>query len=246
MKCKNCDHIVEGNYCTFCGQSIRVDKVTFPNLLSELSESVFQVNRGLLFTIKELFIRPGKNIREYLNGKRKNHFKPIAYALALSTIYFLLSQIIGGETFLNDLLEGAAQAGKDNKTTSPVIIAFTWFADNYAITMLLLLPLFALASYLAFEGSGFNYLEHFVLNSYIIGQQAIIYAIISMLGLIVDNNDIIAMTSLGFSMLYALIVFWQFFIKPRRISVIFRFLLTYILYFILLFVVFIIWMSIAK
>ena len=77
MNCKNCDKIVDGNFCAHCGQNIKVDKLNLPNFLTEVSDSVFQLNGGLFYTIKELFVRPGHTIREFLIGRRKGHFKPI-------------------------------------------------------------------------------------------------------------------------------------------------------------------------
>jgi hypothetical protein len=86
MNCKNCSQIINGNFCTHCGQSTKVDRINLSNFLSELSEGIFQINKGLFYSVKELFLRPEYNIRAYLNGKIKNHFKPIAYVFILSTV----------------------------------------------------------------------------------------------------------------------------------------------------------------
>ena len=59
MNCKNCDQIVGGNFCTHCGQSTKIDKVNLPNFVRELSDSVFQINKGFFYTLKALFVRPG-------------------------------------------------------------------------------------------------------------------------------------------------------------------------------------------
>ncbi|MCB0631023.1 MAG: DUF3667 domain-containing protein, partial [Lewinella sp.] len=66
MNCKNCNQTAGGNFCAHCGQSTKVDKINLPNFLRELSEGVFQINRGFFFTLKELFVRPGYSIRAYL------------------------------------------------------------------------------------------------------------------------------------------------------------------------------------
>ncbi len=52
MKCKNCAHLVDYNFCPNCGQSSTVGRINPANFLAELSDSVFQVNRGLFFTIR--------------------------------------------------------------------------------------------------------------------------------------------------------------------------------------------------
>jgi len=234
MNCKNCGHLVDGNFCSHCGQNTRVDKINFSNFLSELSGSVFQVNKGFFYTLKQLFIRPGHSIREYLHGKRKRHFKPIAYVLILSTIYFVISQLTGNNTLVGDVFEGYANAG-GTELKKPF---FMWFAKNYAYTVLTLLPIFTLASYLAFFKAGFNYLEHFVLNAYITGQQAIFYATSLVVGLVIGDQDIMTFIAVGVSVSYLLIVFWQFFSNQSRIGVVFRTIMTYFIYLFLLVSVF--------
>lgn len=87
MNCKNCDQKIEGNYCTNCGQSTKVDDINVAYVLRELSDSVFQVNKGLFYSIKAMFVSPGRNIRDYLDGKRQHLVKPIAHSLCLCVIY---------------------------------------------------------------------------------------------------------------------------------------------------------------
>ncbi len=234
MNCKNCDQVASGNFCNNCGQSTKIGKITLSNLLSELSESVFQVNRGFFYTVKELFINPGASILLYLKGKRKKHFKPLAYVLTLSTIYFLISRLLGSETFLNDAVTGFMLGSNGSEIEADQVAMLNMFANNYAYTVLLLLPLYSLASYLSFKVSGYNYLEHFVLNAYITGQQAIIYLSFSFLSLVFGNSEFWAPITLCLSMLYSIFVFWQFFQELSRFQVILRSILTYIIYLILL------------
>lgn len=233
MNCKNCDQITNGNFCTNCGQSTKVDRINLLNFLGELSDSVFQINKGLFYTMKALFVSPGNSIKEYLNGKRKNHFKPVAYLFTLSTIYFLLSQFVESETILNDAITGWSNLSEEPDIKAEELTILNWFANNYTYTMLLLLPLYTLASYLSFSGSKYNYLEHFVLNAYITGQQAILYSISAMLILLTGQGDFLAIITHFLSFFYTLIVYSQFFSKSSRIAVILRWILTYALYLIM-------------
>lgn len=229
MTCKNCNEIIDGNFCSNCGQSTKIERINLANFLQELSESIFQIDRGFFYTLKKLFIRPGHSIRAYLQGKRKNHFKPITYALFLSTVYFLVSQLTGTPTFIGDFLEGFARADSEAATAIQQIKVITWFADNYAYTVLMLLPVYSLASFITFKKSSYNYLEHFVLNTYITGQQAIIYTIAAVFNLWFEYNDFIVFITLAISFFYAFRVFIQFFSTYSRVTVVLRFVLTYIL-----------------
>lgn len=239
MNCKNCANNFDENFCPKCGQSNKVEKITWPVFLTELSDNIFQINKGLFYTIKELFIRPGETIRNFLIGKRKNYFKPIAFAFALSTIYFLVSRIFESETFIGDAIKGYAHAASEAETGSraekidiKMIPKLHWFSENYAVTVLLLLPIFSLASYISFLKIGWNYLEHFILNAYTTGQQALIYMFFALLNPIIDNDDIVVNLTLICSMCYNFIVFWQFFPELKRSSVILRSIGTYLLFFV--------------
>ena len=227
MNCKNCEQIVDGNFCTHCGQSARVERINLSNFLNELSAGVFQIDKGFFYSLIELFVRPGPGIREYLAGKRKNHFKPIAYVLTMSALYFLLSRALGSETFLSDFVKGFSNGGSGSKVDAGQLATLNWFANNYAYAILLLLPLYSLASYLAFRGAGFNYLEHFVLNSYITGQQAALYSLSSVLSLMGGNEGLWVLITLCISVSYAFLVFWQFFSEQGRLAIVLRSLLTY-------------------
>lgn len=232
MNCKNCDQPIDGNFCANCGQRTTVGKINFSNVVSEISGSIFHMNKGLFFTIKELFVRPGHSIREYIEGKRKNHFKPISYALTISTIYFIVSQLIESQTMVGDAFEGFLNGWTDSNREqegSRVISVFRWFVQNYAYTVLLLLPFYSLASYLAFLKTGYNYLEHLVLNAFIIGQQAFLYMLLSIPLIWIDSEDLFENATILTSMAYTFVVFWQFFSKQSRIEVILRSVLNYVL-----------------
>lgn len=234
MNCKNCTQLVDGNYCKHCGQSTGVSRINFSGFLNDVSDSVFQINRGFFYSLKELFVRPGHTIREYLEGKRKKHFKPIGYVLILSTIYFFIARFLETDTYLNDFITGFASDSIDSEQDNNALAILTWLTENYAYTMLMIIPVFSIASYLAFVKSRFNYLEHVVFNAFITGQQAIIYSLFAFLSFIFGDGDLLAILNLGVSMGYALFVFLQFFLKETRLSVVFRFILTYVLYVILL------------
>jgi len=229
MNCKNCGHLVEGEYCNHCGQKTNVGRINLSSLLNELTESVFQIDKGFFYTLIQLFERPGESIREYLNGKRKKHFKPIAYLITFSTIYFIISKMIGQNTWMDDLITGFAEGGS-NKEELPKVL--TWFAKNYAYTTLMLIPVFSFASFISFWGLGKNYIEHLVINSYATGQQAILYSIFAFLKKFI-GGEIFELLPIVIAVSYAIIVFVQIFEKGNRIKILLRSLLTYVLYLIL-------------
>lgn len=75
MICKNCNTNFKGNFCNNCGQSCNIERINAKYLLAELSLFLLQLERGIFFTIKELFLRPGHCIREYLDWISYSDFK---------------------------------------------------------------------------------------------------------------------------------------------------------------------------
>ena len=52
------------------------------------------IDSGFFFTIKELFIRPGYMINDYITGKRIRYFRPLQMLFVLGAVYVLLSQAL--------------------------------------------------------------------------------------------------------------------------------------------------------
>lgn len=227
MECKNCGKIVEGNFCSHCGQDSKVSKINLPNFLNQVTEKVFIADKGFFYTLINLFIRPGHSIRDFLNGKRKYHFKPIAYLLVLSSIYFLISRIAEQNTLIDDLVSGFFSYDSENKNEIPP--SLKWFSSNYAYSTLLLLPIFSFASFLSFLKYRKSYLEHIVINAYITGHQAIFYSIFISLEIVI-THDILEVIPVILSITYTFWVFLQFFSEGSRVLTIFRSVLTYIIY----------------
>ncbi len=229
MDCKNCGHTVDGNFCSNCGQSTKVGRINFTNFIDETSQSLFQVNKGFFYTMKELTLRPGNGLKEFLDGKRKYYFKPIAYALTLSSIYFLISKTTSQNTWLADLISGWMIGATEKSSEAELPKVVTWLSKNFAYTNILLIPLFSLASYLSFFKHRKNYLEHVVLNAYLTGHQSLFYSLFTVIGVVI-KNDIISMISFSTTILYTIWVYWQVFSEGNRAINILRSILTYFLY----------------
>lgn len=181
MVCKNCGHEFEGNFCPNCGQSAHTKRIDYGYVVNEIPQSIFKLNRGFLYTIKQLSTRPGQSIRGFIEGQRQPYYKPLPFLLITSTIYILVSYLTGANTFLNDLTIGwYTEEGTQQKMEENVKVIH-WVSKNQTYILLLLLPLFSLTSYWAFLKAKYNYFEHLVLNFYIAGQQMLIYSILNSL-----------------------------------------------------------------
>lgn len=216
MNCKNCNNELLGKFCNQCGQKSKVERIDLNYLLNEIPNSIFQLNRGFFFTLKELFLRPGHSIREFLSGKRVNHYKPISYLLITSTIYVLSAYLMERNTFFYDMAlgfeEGASGANNNDETIETSFLS--WMSKYQAYIPLIILPLFSISTYLAFIKSEYNYLEHLVINFYITGQQMIIYWL---LGFLFYKENIFMVTPIAIGIIYNFWCFNQIF-KDKKTS----------------------------
>ncbi len=168
--CKNCAHCLDGPYCCNCGQSAGTRRIMTGEVLKDALFSVVQVNRGFLFTAKELSLRPGKAVQGYLTGHRVDYYSPHKYLFFIGAITsFLTSRFhsFSGEYKSAGAFDGSLHA---------FLGAFFQYADAYAtLVNVISIPVFALFSFLLFRRSGYNYAEHLVLNAYITAQQLLLF-----------------------------------------------------------------------
>src|SRR5688500_16468941 len=107
MNCKNCDVLLEGNFCRQCGQKADTNRITFKHFLHEFFHAFTHSDKGILLLMKDLITRPGLVAREYLDGKRKKYFNPLSFLVIISSLYAYIGHVTG---YL-DALTGANRKG---------------------------------------------------------------------------------------------------------------------------------------
>jgi hypothetical protein len=90
VRCKNCGRRVDHRFCAHCGQKTDTRRLDGETLLDELIEVGSHASNRLLHTIREMIVRPGEAIRDYLNGRRKTYQDPISFfAFSYLSVHFL-------------------------------------------------------------------------------------------------------------------------------------------------------------
>jgi hypothetical protein len=206
--CKNCNHPFTGNYCNHCGQSAETHRLDFHFLAHDIQHGLFHIDRGIFYTAKELFTRPGNSIREFIEGKRVNHFKPISLLVILASIYGLLYH-----NFHIHLMKNSADT-KLNLTEFN-----EWTATHFAWMTLATIPLYTIGTYICFRKQGYNIIEFLILNTFKASQRLLAH--ITIFPLLCYFNDTPNLKTVN-AVIYAIdviLIFWtniQFFNKLTK------------------------------
>jgi hypothetical protein len=229
MKCKNCSSQLSEhqNYCDHCGTSIQVKRIDAQFIFNEFQQ-IFNFEKGILFTIRELTFNSGKAVREYLNGDRKRLVKPIFFILALSIFYTLINEWFNSDNFT---------------IKDPRLSGLNWISSNIGNLNLILSIFLTFWSKLFFRKSAFNFLEIFVFYCYVTGMTMLMLSIITLIqtGLNLSQNF---SNQFGFlaTSLFFILAMVQFY-SGKKIYLVFKSLLVLlssyvtILIFIIVFVV---------
>ena len=199
--CLNCNEIITGNFCENCGQKTSIHRYSLKHFIQhDLIHGIWNVDNGIFFTIKELFIRPGHSIREFINGKRVGYFSFVT----LLIIVLGVSHFVGeySQVKLSDLMP------ENSKESMNAIEELTKKYPKF--TLLLTIPFYSVFSFLWFRKSKLNLSEHFVLNSYKTVAESIIGLIFTVITVFYINQKGL-MTIYSFVVLFSLIYsFWYY------------------------------------
>lgn len=170
IKCKNCGNDAEGNFCSQCGQSTKIERINLSYLLHNLIYGLFHVDKGIWFTIKGLTFCPGKTIRAYLGGKRVNQFKPFSYLIILSAIYVFLYFSLDLPVYFPDPYDPDPEIAKIDELSE---MYTGWIFNHLGIVHLAIIPMTAFLSFLLFRKSGYTYGENLIINTYASGHSVL-------------------------------------------------------------------------
>ncbi len=230
--CSNCRQAITGNFCSNCGQKKykRIDK---KYIWDEVQYTLLHTNKGFLYSVKNILKNPGKTAREFIDGNRVNHYKPILLAFVLSTISAFISyKIIGFNTIMKDIY---TQKGMYSDLMNDMLS----FSSSYnSFIMLFCIPFFALMTKIAFRKWGHNYYEHLVMNAYVLAFYTLVNIILlyPLIYFMKNNLEIFEMFSVVAMMTVPFILVWfykGFYPEKSLISIILRVLLILFMMFIL-------------
>ncbi|MCC7249152.1 MAG: DUF3667 domain-containing protein, partial [Lysobacter sp.] len=171
-RCANCDRAIDGadqKFCPACGQPTPAHRIDWHFLGHELEHSVLHMDRGIFYSLKNLMLRPGHFIRDYIEGRRAHQVKPLMLIMILAAVivflakYFLEGDVMGASIAVGGTTAAGMASGPQADATrlfEALGSVQEWMNRNYAAATLMLLPLEAVVFKLAFRRVGnLNYPE---------------------------------------------------------------------------------------
>jgi hypothetical protein len=221
--CLNCNDEIIGQFCSNCSQATSTHRFSLSHVFKhDFIHGIFHFDKGFFYTIKELFTRPGHSIREYVQGKRANHFNYFATIIFVLTIGYFVKKWTKIDA--SDLYDKTTVGG-----------LFKILKSYSKIAVFLHIPIIAFASYLFFKKSKQNYAENLVLNLYLLCGVLTISLILPIF--MIFSGDIAFLLWINYfltilTFLYILIFYYQYFsvFDLKRYKLIIRVIIIALLY----------------
>ena len=159
--CKNCNNELNGNYCSNCGYPVQPERIDKYYIKNEIGQFLL-FEKGFFYTIKELFIRPGKSINDFISKDRNRLVKPIAFLFITSLIY----------TFINIYFKFEDEYAKEllsEEIATESIRISKWLQDYNGYLNLIMGVFIAFWTKIFFKKYGYNFFEILILLCFLMG-----------------------------------------------------------------------------
>ena len=179
--CQNCGSQGDHIYCPNCGQALAAKRITLSHLLHEVAHTFWHLEKGFLFTLKELGRHPGTMQKKYLSGIRLHYQKPFPLFAISGTICALALFLI--------------------YRNAPNQSEQFFYKHYYFLVQAAMLPFYALITYILFRSPDLFYAESLVMNVYMLGFMSVFIVPINSLSFILPNG-IISLMEIVFLITY--------------------------------------------
>jgi len=174
-------------------QERQVRRYSFRNMGSSILDA-FNLEYGILFTLKELLIRPGASIRSYLQEGRLKYTSPFRLLILSTAILLLLfqsSEVASDfEKGFNYGVNQNAQAGAENTITDSdksAAMVYKLFSEYFNLFLWFYIPVISFFSWLFNLKRDLNFAEHIVFNSFYTSLINV-FSVIMLLEFVIGND----------------------------------------------------------
>ena len=171
MTCKNCNTEIIYNFCPNCGQPSVLKRIDGHYIAHEI-EHVLHFDRGILFTVRELFINPGQSIRNYISENRSRLVKPVIFIILTSLIYTLISHFFHVED------EYVKYEGLEETAFVKIL---GWMQRNYGYMNIMTGMFIAVWLKVFFKKYEYNFFELLIMLCFVLGISMLIFAFFALI-----------------------------------------------------------------
>ena len=163
-QCRNCGSglTLEQRYCGSCGQKRGFDRLTIPQLGHDFLHILTHLDRSLFPLFRPVLITPGRVARDFIEGKRKRYFGPLAWLVVISGLFAAEVAFTGLYAF-----------------TPNYRTAFMGLLEHHVnVVYLIQVPVFAFCCRIVFWNDRFNTAEYLVVAAYTTGVRLLFYGLV--------------------------------------------------------------------
>jgi len=164
--CKNCSSEVALNYCPKCGQQPNLKRIDGHYISHEI-EHLLHFERGILYTVRELLLRPGATVRRFISDDRSRLVKPVIFLIITSLIYTLVSHFFHIE-------DGYMKFEGEKKSSTGAI--FEWIQAHYGYANIIMGIFIAFWAMIFFKKYNYNFFEILIVLCFAMGMAMLIFA----------------------------------------------------------------------
>jgi hypothetical protein len=205
--CKKCKNEIQSDYCPYCGHPQEIKRINGRYIISEIG-SVLNFQKGIFHTIKELLIRPGQNIRQFISEDRSRLVKPIMFLLICSLTYTIFEQIFEFKNgYIDFQFDGSDQA---------ISLIFQWITKNYGYSNILMSVFVAIWIKIFYRKYDYNFYEILIMLLFINGMQMLMASLLGVLEGVIKIP--ILSSGIYFVLIYVFCATGQFFDKRKILN----------------------------
>lgn len=205
--CRNCGQVLTSNFCADCGQKADTHRFSARHVFThDFIHGVFHLDKGFPYTAKELLLRPGHAIREYVDGKRVQHFHYITFLMIVVTV----------NVFINTHSHFRLSYLYEHRHMTKLDMLQEFAHHHLKLVLLFQVPFNAFITWLFFHKAKQNYAEHLVMNTYKEAGYLMINTFILFTLSFTGDKDIIrtvVLSTLPLLMVYSVAFYYQYFSK---------------------------------
>ncbi|SNT05603.1 Protein of unknown function [Ekhidna lutea] len=174
-----------------------INRITFRQSFNDFLNA-FNVERGLIYTLRNLFTNPGELIRNYLGEGRHKVVNPFRLLILTTAVSLLVMYISDFQSVFNEM-EGALNEGVDfNKTGNINEIMLDW----YNLFLWISIPIFAFCTLILNRKHDYNYAENIVLQTYYISAMNLLTTLLMSMNLFIDIFSVLVVIFIANTILY--------------------------------------------